>query len=308
MVKKIIVFGGTGYYGRKVVSALIAKGQAVRVVSRNAAGARAVVGSQVELFEGDVTRSGDINKALQGMDVIVICLAAMSVKLIRNMKAIERGAVLNIMIEAKKLNISRLIYMSGYEMRANLLNDLKIPEFGAIKIEIETALRASDLNWTILGDAPAFELFFAFLSGNRMTVPGGGLKAIPTISAEDVGEITAQTALRDNLEGQRIRLTGPRAYTFPEFAALVTEFTGTPVRHITIPLTVVNVISALIYPVTPFPRFLYKSLILLNNFPSDLADEVPRDHQKLIDLFDYEPRTLEGEIERRLGRKAELGP
>ena len=305
MAKKIIVFGGTGYYGRTVVAALVARGQLVRVVSRNAEGARVVVGSEVEIFEGDVTRPGDINRALQGMDVIVICLSAMSVKLIRMMQAIERDAVLNIMFEAKKLNISRLIYMSGYEMRASLLDDLKIPEFGAIKIEIEAALRASDLNWTILGDAPAFELFFAFLRGNKMTVPGGGLKAIPTISAEDVGEITAQTALRDDLGGQRIRLTGPQAYNFPEVAALISEITGSAIQHMAIPLTVVNVISALIYPITPFPRYLYQSLLLLNNFPADLADEVPRDHQKLLELFDYEPRTLEAEIEGRLGRKAE---
>ena len=305
MGKKIIVFGGTGYYGRTVVAALVARGQMVRVLSRNAEGAKAVVGSGVEIFKGDVTRNGDIRKALQGMDVIVICLAAMSVKLIRKMQAIERDAVLNIMLEAKKLNISRLIYMSGYEMRASLLDDLKIPEFGAIKIEIEAALRASDLNWTILGDAPAFELFFAFLRGNKMTVPGGGLKAIPTISAEDVGEITAQTALRDDLGGQRIRLTGPQAYNFPEVAALISEITGSAIQHMAIPLTVVNVISALIYPITPFPRYLYQSLLLLNNFPADLADEVPRDHQKLLELFDYEPRTLEAEIEGRLGRKAE---
>ena len=305
MGKKIIVFGGTGYYGRTVVAALVARGQMVRVLSRNAEGAKAVVGSGVEIFKGDVTRNGDIRKALQGMDVIVICLAAMSVKLIRKMQAIERDAVLNIMVEAKKLNISRLIYMSGYEMRANLLDDLKIPEFGAIKIEIEAALHASDLNWTILGDAPAFELFFAFLRGNKMTVPGGGLKAIPTISPGDVGEITAQTALRDDLGGKRIRLTGPRAYNFPEVAALISEITGSAIQHMVIPLTVVNVISALIYPITPFPRYLYKSLLLLNNFPSDLADEVPHDHQKLLNLFDYEPQTLEAEIERRLGRKAE---
>ena len=305
MAKKIIIFGGTGYYGRTVVAALVARGQLVRVVSRNAEGARVVVGSEVEIFEGDVTRPGDINRALQGMDVIVICLSAMSVKLIRMMQAIERDAVLNIMFEAKKLNISRLIYMSGYEMRASLLDDLKIPEFGAIKIEIEAALRASDLNWTILGDAPAFELFFAFLRGNKMTVPGGGLKAIPTISAEDVGEITAQTALRDDLGGQRIRLTGPQAYNFPEVAALISEITGSAIQHMAIPLTVVNVISALIYPITPFPRYLYQSLLLLNNFPADLADEVPRDHQKLLELFDYEPRTLEAEIEGRLGKKSE---
>ncbi len=305
MKTRVVVYGGTGYYGRHVVRQLLTKGQNVRVVSRHAEHAREIVGSKVDIFEGDVTRREDIIKSLQDVDAIVICLSAMSIKLIRKMKAIERDAVLNIMFEAKKLNISRLIYMSGYEMRADLLDELKILEFGAVKIEIEAALLASDLNWTVLGDAPAFDLFFAFIKGRKMAVPGGGLKAIPTISAEDVGEITAQTALREDLGGQRIRLTGPRAYTFPEVAELVSDITGVAVQHLAIPLTVVRVVSALLYPFTPFPRFLYKSLILLNNFPSDLADEVPQDHQKLLGLFDYEPRTLELEIERRLGPKDE---
>lgn len=33
--KQIIVYGGTGYYGRKVVEKLIQKGQSVKVVSRD---------------------------------------------------------------------------------------------------------------------------------------------------------------------------------------------------------------------------------------------------------------------------------
>jgi len=279
----------------------MARGQSVRVVSRNKAQARVIVGSEVEIFEGDVTRREDIIKALRDVDVIVVCLSAMSIKLIRHMQAIERDAVLNIMEEARKLQISRFIYMSGYEMRAALLDELKIPEFGAIKIKIEARIKASDFNWTILGDAPAFEIFFAFLRGAKMTIPGGGFQAIPTISARDVGEITAQAALREDLGGQRLRLSGPRAYTFPQVAHLISEITGQTIKHIAVPLGVVNVVSALIYPFTPFPRFLYKSLKMLNNFPVDLADAVPRDHQKLRDLFDYEPHTLEVEIEQRLG-------
>jgi hypothetical protein len=41
----------------------------------------------------------------------------MSNKLIRKMKEIELDAVLEIMEQAEKVKISRLVYMSGYEMR-----------------------------------------------------------------------------------------------------------------------------------------------------------------------------------------------
>jgi len=135
-----------------------------------------------------------------------------------------------------------------------------------------------------------------------MTVPGGGLNAIPCISAEDVGEITAQVALRDDLNGYRLKLTGPEAFTFPEAAKRISSISGKNIKHAAIPLIVVNIISFLLIPFTPFLRFLYKSLKMLNNFPPDLAESVPDEHEKLRKLFDYVPVSLESETMRRMER------
>lgn len=297
---QIIVYGGTGFYGQKVVEKLVQKGRSVKVVTRNSENAKRIVGDKVELFQGDVTLKGTIENSLKNVGSIVICLSAMSNKLIRKMKEIERDAVLEIMEQAEKANISRLVYMSGYEMRKQLLDDLKIPEFGEIKIEVEEKIRQSNFNWTILGDAPAFEIFFAFIKKEKMTVPGGGFNAFPTISSEDVGEITAQIVIRDDLNNKRIRLTGPKAYSFPEVAKLITHISGIRIKHITIPLFLINIVSFLLLPFTPFVRYLYNSLKMLNNFPLDLAENVSKDHEILKELFDYEPVTLEMEISRRI--------
>jgi len=297
---QIIVYGGTGFYGQKIIEKLVAKGQSVKVVTRNSENAKKTVGDKVEIFQGDVTEKGTIEKSLKNVSAIIICLSAMSNKLIRKMKAIERDAVLEIMKQAKKANISRLVYVSGYEIRKQLLDELKILEFGEIKIEIEEKIRQSDFNWTILGDAPAFEIFFAFTSKGRMTVPGGGLNAFPTVSPEDIGELTAQVVMRNDLNGKRIKLTGPKAYSFPEVARLMTDISGKRIKHMTIPLFMLNLVSFLLLPFTPFVRYLYKSLKLLNNFPKDLAENVPEEHKLLRELFDYEPVTLEMEIHRRI--------
>ncbi len=145
--KQIIVYGGTGFYGHKVVEKLVKKGQSVKVVTRNSVNAVKLLGDKVEIFQGDVTEKETIAESLKNVSAIVICLSAMSNKLIRKMKEIERDAVLKIMEEAKKVNISRLVYMSGYEMREQVLTDLKIPEFGKIKIEVEERIKQSDFNW-----------------------------------------------------------------------------------------------------------------------------------------------------------------
>jgi uncharacterized protein YbjT (DUF2867 family) len=298
--KQIIVYGGTGYYGRKVVEKLVNKGQSVKVVSRNFDTAKQIVGEKVEIFQGDVTNKDTIIESLKNVDCVVICLSAMSNKLIGKIKQIERDAVLTIMEEAERVKISRLVYMSGYEMREQLLRELKIPEFGAIKIEIESKIAQSHFNWTILGDAPAYEIFFAFVRNGKMTVPGGGFNAIPSISAEDVGEITAQVALRNDLKGRRIKLTGPEAFTFPEVAKRISEISGKKIKYMAIPLVIINVVSFILIPFTPFLRYLYKSLKMLNNFPKDLADNVPKEHKLLRDTFDYEPITLDMEIKKRI--------
>jgi uncharacterized protein YbjT (DUF2867 family) len=123
--QKIIMYGGTGYYGRKVVEKLIEKGQFVKVVSRNAESARKILGDRVEIFQGDVTERKTITESLKKVSCIVICLSAMSNQLISKIRQIERDAVLAIMEEAKKAGITRLVYMSGYEMREQLLKALK---------------------------------------------------------------------------------------------------------------------------------------------------------------------------------------
>ncbi len=42
------------------------------------------------------------------------------------------------------------------------------------------------------------------------------------------------------------------------------------------------------------------ALKLMNNFPADLAAQVPADHARLRSLFDYVPVTLEMEAQRRM--------
>ncbi|MFQ5868749.1 MAG: SDR family oxidoreductase [Candidatus Zixiibacteriota bacterium] len=297
--KPIVVFGGTGYLGRKIVKKLLDKNVKVRVLSRDSQKAKTILGEDVEIIEGDVTCRDTVIRSLEGVKAILICLAAHTFRLIKRMKQIEGDAVLMIMDEAHKANIDRLVYLSGYEIREDFLRKLNMINFGEIKLEIEEKIRESKFNWTILGCAVPFELFFGFLRNNKMAVPGGGIKPIPAISPEDVGEITAQTVLRSDLSGKRFRLTGPEAISFPEAAERISAITKKQIKHIKIPLIAVKIVSIITLPFNPFIRFIYRSLKLLNNFPSDLAKNVPEDHQILLETFTYTPITFDMQIRNR---------
>lgn len=298
--KSIVVFGGTGYYGRHIVESLIKKEEKVRVLSRDEKKARKVLGELPEIIQGDISNIAVIKKTLSNAKSVIISVSALNFKMFNKMKQIERDAVLDIITECETQTIDRLIYVSGYQMRPDILKKLKIERFGEVKIEVENRIKKSTLNWTILGDAPSFEIFFTFLKGNKMVVPGGGLKKIPCISAIDVGEITAQAIMREDLSGERIRLTGPEALSFPEVAERISLTTGKRITHKKIPLFIIYVLSFLLLPFNPFFRFIYWSLVLLNNFPDELSSKVPEDHKRLLDIFDYSPVTIEDEIKHKL--------
>ena len=259
------------------------------VLSRNSQRAKEILGENVKIVEGDITSRDAVVKSLENVKAIIICVSAASRKSIKRMKQIERDAILMILQQAKKANISRLVYNSGYDIRKDVLEELNLMKFGQIKLEIEQTIAESDFNWTILGGSPSLEIFFAFLQNGKMPVPGGGQRPIPTISADDVGEIVAQTVIRNDLKGKRFRLTGPEAISFPEAAKRISAITGKPVKCIKIPLFLVYIVSIITLPFNPFVRFIYWSLKLLNNFPSVLAEKAPEDHQLLLKTFDYQP-------------------
>jgi uncharacterized protein YbjT (DUF2867 family) len=293
----IAIFGGTGHYGTRIVQSLLTKGEPVRVLSRNTEKARQTLGDEPEIIEGDLTSRDSIIQTLSGAKAIIIAVSAWTRHTIKQLKTIERDAVLTIFAEAKNVGIDRVVYLSGYDMREELLRELNLLKFGEIKLEIERTLRESDFNWTVLGCAPSMELFFAFARNGKMMVPGGGPPAIPTISRNDVGEIAAQAALRDDLSDRRFRMTGPEALSFPEAAKRIGDITGEPIQYVKMPLLPLTIASLVMWPFNPYLRYIYWSVKLLNNFPQDLAQRVSEDHQHLLDTFEYTPTTFEMEAE-----------
>ncbi len=299
--KPILVLGGTGHYGRHIVASLLDKRVPVRVLTRSAEKAK-FLGAQVELVEGDITSGESVARALAGARALVISVSAFTPRLIRKLEAIERDAVLSVLAQAEKAQVLRVVYISVYDIRPDLVGDLHL-ESAHIKTEVEAALARSKLNWTVLGAPPSMEIFFAMLRGNTLTVPGGGPPALPAISPVDVGEIAAQAALRDDLGSQRFRLAGPEAISFSEAARRIGQARGQAIGFRTIPLILPRLAAVLLGPLAPFNDTLYfvrhmlKYVELLNRFP---AADVAEAHQLLRATFDYTPTTLEAETQRRM--------
>jgi len=302
---RVLVLGGTGHYGRHIVRSLAAKGVPVRVLTRNVARASGVLPETVELTEGDLESPDSVARALQGIDRVVVAVSAFTRDQIRKMVAVERDAVIAALDQAAAAGVRRVVYLSVFDIQPQKMPRQVHLDSATIKLDVETYLRSSAFNWTVLGAPPSMELFFAMTRGDRMLVPGGGPKSLPTISPVDVGEIAAQAVLRDDLDRQRIRLVGPEPLSFPEAASRLSAVYGRTVRFTAIPLILPKIAW---YATWPLARFsapvdyvhqLLGFIQLLNSFPQDVALASVKDHDKLVRIFSYTPTTLEMEARRR---------
>ncbi|MCJ7797715.1 MAG: NAD(P)H-binding protein, partial [Thermoleophilia bacterium] len=300
----VLVLGGTGHYGRHIVAGLEAKGVPVRVLTRSAVRARGSLPRTVELTEGDLESREDVARALRDADRVVVAVSAFTRAQIRTMRAIERDAVIAALDEARVAGVKRVLYVSVFDIRPEIPGRLHL-DSARIKLGVETYLQSSDFEWTVLGAPPSMEVFFAMIRGDRMVVPGGGPKAIPTISPVDLGEIAAQAVLRDDLGGRRIRLAGPELLSFPEAAKRLSAVCGTTIRFTAIPLILPKMAWFVTWPLARFSRSLdYVHTILgfallLNAFPQNMALASVEDHGNLVRTFSYTPTTLEMEARRR---------
>lgn len=299
-MQSVLIVGGTGYYGRHIVGSLVKRGVSVRVMTRNKSRAREILGPAPELVTGDIRNEVDTREALTGIDSVVISVSAFTPRLIRQMKAIEHDAVLQLFDLMKTAGIRRVVYISVYDIREEILSQVnaQFRTMALDRLTIENTLRPSEFNWTILGAPPNMDIFKAMLRKDKMIVPGGGPPALPTIATCDAGEIAAQAALRDDLCELRLHLTGPEALSFQRAVRIIGSVYGKDIKYVKIPLLQIKIASLLAWPFNPYLRYLSGSVSMLNLFPQDLAKQAPDDFARLQELFDYKATTLEMEAEK----------
>ncbi|HEX9940541.1 MAG TPA: NAD-dependent epimerase/dehydratase family protein [Thermoanaerobaculia bacterium] len=111
---KILVTGGTGFLGRRIVSELASQHDLRLLVRRGSSRERFAAG--VEFAEGDVTDRASLGRALEGCDAVVH--AAALVKILAPREQFDRinvGGLENILAAAEEAGtVRRLLYVSSF--------------------------------------------------------------------------------------------------------------------------------------------------------------------------------------------------
>jgi nucleoside-diphosphate-sugar epimerase len=110
--EKILVTGGTGFLGKRIVEVLVEKGYPVRVLARKLSKTEALKEMGVEIFFGDVADQASLKDAFEGVDVVIHAAAGTS----GSKKDSESGTIhgtQNVLRLCRESGIKKLIYISS---------------------------------------------------------------------------------------------------------------------------------------------------------------------------------------------------
>jgi farnesol dehydrogenase len=108
----VLLTGGTGYLGRAIARALVARGHTLVVFARSAS-QQAPAGSA---FDGDVRDGAALERAAAGCDAIVHSAALVSIwrRRRQDFDDVNVGGLQNVMAVSRALGIRRLVYTSSF--------------------------------------------------------------------------------------------------------------------------------------------------------------------------------------------------
>jgi uncharacterized protein YbjT (DUF2867 family) len=227
--KLILVTGATGQQGGAVATALLTKGQKIRVMSRTPEKASALAQAGAEVVKGNLTNPSDLQAALRGVHGVF----AMSTPFEAGMDQEVRQGIM-MADAAKQAGIAHYVYTSV----GSAYRNTGIPHFET-KWKVEQHIRQIGLPATVLRPVWFMENFTTFSKPSAegiLMMPMRADKKLAMVALRDIGEFGAAAFMRPNdFLGQAIDLAGDEL-TMPDVAAHLSKVTGRSIQFQGLPL------------------------------------------------------------------------
>lgn len=213
MSKAILVIGGTGNVGRPLVEELVAKGEHVKVASRNPEAAKIDGATAVHL---DLARPETLDAALEGVDRAYVLAPAGNA---------DHVGVLGPVIDAAAKHGVKVVLQTAIGVNS----DDNIP-----LRQIELRLEKSGVPYVILrpnwfADNFATYWLHDVLNG-EIRVPAGEGKS-SFIDTRDIAAAAAAALTTEKFDNQAFDLTGPEAFGYAEAAQMLSAATGRKIGY-----------------------------------------------------------------------------
>lgn len=235
----VLVVGATGQLGFRICAGLIRDGHQVRGLARaSSMRAKELAQAGVEVFQGDLRDAASLDAATRGMQVIVsTATAVISGGAGNSLAAVDRDGHKSLLDAAVKNAVQKFVFVS---VSPNLPN---VSPLIACKREIESAVRASGLKWTILQPCYFMEIWFGpelgwNLREGKGVCFGPGTARSNGVSIEDVAACGIAAVSESKSDNQDIPIGGPEARSLVEVVKIFEETFGRKFRIKKIPLLI----------------------------------------------------------------------
>lgn len=237
----VLVVGATGVLGFEICKRLRARDIAVRALVRPSSRRTAEIRQLgVEVVEGDLRSAATVSAACTGAYAVISTATAMSSKgRGASLRAVDRDGQLSLVQNARRAGVSQFIYVS---VSPNLTERGPLVRY---KREVERAVRASGMQWTILQPSSFMEIWLGSFLGwdfprQRATIFGAGTAPVSWISVSDVADYCVLALEDERMHNRDVPLGGPSPVAPNEIVALSEQLAGKKFKVKRIPAPVLR--------------------------------------------------------------------
>lgn len=202
----IVVTGGTGALGRRVVARLRRQGRNVRVLSRHSGDSQ----EGVEYVAGDLVTNQGVEEAVSGAEIVVHCAGVGKIKE-------DKAQAQNLVGAAKRGGVRHLVSISvvgAEKVPVRSAVDRAMFAYFASQRAKELVIEQSGLPWTNLRATQFYDGFILVMVRAMAKMPVVPLPAgtrFQPVDADEVADALVELAL-DAPAGQVPDIAGPRIY------------------------------------------------------------------------------------------------
>lgn len=300
----VVVFGGGGFLGRRLVDRLTAEGMTVRVAVRQPEPTRvelrAIGFDQVTVVTADVRDQASVAAAIAETDAVVNAVSAYVEKGGVTFEAVHVRGAENVARAAVAAGVARLVLVSGIGADPNSSSPY-IRARGRGERMVQQVFPGATIVRPGAMFGPGDALFGTLAALTRLlpVLPliGGGYTRLQPVFVEDVAEAITSILSDPGTVGQTYELAGPRVYTLHELVSMTLQLMGKRRLLIPIPFAVADV-QARLFELLPNPPLTTSQVDLLK------VDNVSSRALPGLQDLKIQPKTVEEIIPTYIGPRA----
>ncbi len=260
MEKSILMIGGTGYLGSKVIRELLHRGVKVSAMVREGSDAKGLEAKGVRVITGDLTKPETILPALKDIDVVITTAIGYSQRKIGDsLKTVDDRGNQNLIDAISVSTVKRLVFTSI--LTAEKARD--VPHFWQKKL-IEDYMVKKKIHYVslrpgaFLDQNPQQDQVSAGLKQGKIKVFGSSVNKCSNILTDDLAKYLAMAAMDDSIPDCQIDIGMTEPVNARMMAQYATEYTGKPVKVSVMPWWIMGTLFSVMGLFKPFMRDLKK--------------------------------------------------